>query len=384
MALTKSVGLATTCILGLWLAVGCAEEASLVQQWVYFGTGADHIYVSSFDSETGELGTPRQAAQFGRPGFLALHPQGQILYAVGREGEQGTGFRGEAAAYAIELGTGGLKELNRASTAGRGAAHVAVNQAATVLAAVNYGDGNTVTVAIQPDGSLGGPVADLPHSGSSVHPTRQGEPHPHSANFTPDGRFVIVPDLGTDELVQYSVDPQTAALERTPDPQVRMEPGSGPRHMTFHSNGRWAYVINELASTVAVMHYQARTGLLEHVQTISTLPEGYEGSANTTAEVLVHPNGRFLYGSNRGSNTIAVFAIDSSDGQLSAVERVPTGGDWPRNFRLSPDGRFLLVANQRSDSVHVFGVDTGTGRLSPTGASLAVPNPMCVRFVPAS
>lgn len=355
-----------------------------MRRWVYFGTGADHIYVSSFDAETGALGVPRQAAPIRRPGFLALHPRGEILYAVGREGEQGTGFTGEAAAYAIDLGTGNLSELNRASTAGRGASHVAVNSEATVLAAVNYGDGNTVTVALEPDGRLGEPVANMPHAGSSVHPTRQGEPHPHSANFTPEGRFVIVPDLGTDELVSFSVDPQTAELERTPDPQVRMEPGSGPRHMTFHANGRWAYVINELASTVAVMHYQTETGLLEHVQTISTLPEGYEGPDNTTAEVLVHPNGRFLYGSNRGSNTIAVFSIDPGDGQLEAVERVPTGGDWPRNFRLSPEGRYLLVANQRSDSVNVFSVDTGTGRLSPTGASVTVPNPMCVRFVPAS
>lgn len=384
MAFPKRAVTFAACVVAAWLAAGCSGETNPVQRWVYFGTGADHIYVSSFDPETGELGAPRQAAQFGRPGFLALHPLGEILYAVGRQGEQGAGFTGEAAAYAIDLGTGGLNELNRASTTGRGAAHVAVNQAATVLAAVNYGDGNTVTVGVQPDGSLGEPVSDMPHSGSSVHPTRQGEPHPHSANFTPDGLFVIVPDLGTDELVAYSVDPQTAELERTPDPQVRMEPGSGPRHMTFHSNGRWAYVINELASTVAVMHYRTQAGQLEHVQTISTLPEEYDGPANTTAEVLVHPNGRFLYGSNRGSNTIAVFSIDPGDGQLEAVERVPTGGDWPRNFRLSPEGHFLLVANQRSDSVHVFTVDTGTGRLSPTGVSVTVPNPMCVRFVPAS
>lgn len=384
MSFPKRSATFAICAVAVWLAAGCGEETNPVQRWVYFGTGADHIYVSSFDAETGALGAPRQAAPIGRPGFLALHPRGEILYAVGREGEQGTGFTGEAAAYAIDLGTGNLSEINRASTAGRGASHVAVNGEATVLAAVNYGDGNTVTVALEADGRLGEPVANMPHAGSSVHPTRQGEPHPHSANFTPDGRFVIVPDLGTDELVSFSVDPQTADLERTPDPQVRMEPGSGPRHMTFHSNGRWAYVINELASTVAVMHYQAETGLLEHVQTTSTLSEEYEGPDNTTAEVLVHPNGKFLYGSNRGSNTIAVFTIDPGDGQLGAVERVPTGGDWPRNFRLSPDGRFLLVANQRSDSVHVFSVDTGTGRLSPTGASVTVPSPMCVRFVPAS
>ena len=383
MASVKRLGTLATCAVAGWLATGCGEGAKPVQQWVYFGTGADHIYVSSFDASTGTLGVPREAAPIGRPGFLALHPRGDILYAVGREREDGSQFEGEAVALAIDLETGGLSELNRASTSGRGASHVAVNTAATVLAAVNYGDGNTVTVSLEPDGRLGEPMADMPHSGSSIHPTRQGEPHPHSANFTPDGLFLVVPDLGTDELVKYAVNSQTAQLERTPDPQARMEPGAGPRHMTFHSNGRWAYVINELASTLTAMHYEAETGLLEHVQTISTLPDGYEGPANTTAEVLVHPNGRFLYGSNRGSNTIAVFAIHPGDGQLELVERVPTGGDWPRNFRLSPDGRFLLAANQRSDSVNVFSVDVGTGRLRPTGASVAVPNPMCIRFVPA-
>ncbi len=351
--------------------------------WVYFGTGASHIYVSSFDGQTGALSEPREAAQIGRPGFLAVHPTKDVLYAVGREGEQGAGLRGEAAAFAIDRGTGALRELNRASTAGRGASHVAVNAEASVLAAVNYGDGNTVALNLRADGQIGELVSDMPHAGSSVHPTRQGEPHPHSANFTPDGRFVIVPDLGTDELVKYSVNPVTAELERTPDPQIRMEAGSGPRHMTFHPNGRWAFVINELASTVTVLHYDSATGSLEIEQSISTLPDGYDGPASTTAEVLVHPNGRFLYGSNRGSNTIAVFSIDAGDGRLTAIERVPTAGDWPRNFRLAPDGRFLLAANQRSDSVHVFRLDPETGRLAATGTSVSVPGPMCVRFVAA-
>ena len=187
--------------------------------------------------------------------------------------------------------------------------------------------------------------------------------------------------------MNWSLTPSTRALPRLemrPGPQTRMEPGSGPRHMTFHSNGRWAYVINELASTVTVLNYESESGALAPAQTVSTLPDGYDGPDNTTAEVLVHPNGQFLYGSNRGSNTIAVFAIDPSTGQLDPIERVSTGGDWPRNFRLSPDGRFLLVANQRSDDVNVFRVDSETGRLSASGASVSVPNPMCVRFVPAS
>jgi len=365
------------------VAVACSEEERTVKHWVYFGTGASHIYVSAFDPVSGQVGTPREAAEIGRPGFLAIHPSADILYAVGRDTREGSPPEGFAVAFRIDTATGDLQEINRGPTAGRGASHVAVNASATVLAAVNYGDGNTVSLALKADGRIGELVSDLPHSGSSAHPQRQTGPHPHSANFTPDDNFLIVPDLGTDELVAYSVDPSTARLARRPDPQVKMAPGSGPRHMTFHSNGRWAYVINELASTITVLEYATGTGALEPVQTISTLPGDYDGPANTTAEVLVHPNGRFLYGSNRGSNTIAVFAIEPSTGRLSPRELESTGGDWPRNFRLSPDGAFLLVANQRSDDVHVFRVDSQTGALTPSGDSVSVPGPMCVRFVPA-
>lgn len=383
MSLFRSSCLLPVSLTATALIFACSEEEPALNHWVYFGTGASHIYVSKFDPGSGQLGAPREAAEIGRPGFLAIHPSADILYAVGREVKEGSPPEGFAAAFRIDTATGDLQAINRGPTAGRGASHVAVNATATVLAAVNYGDGNTVSLALKPDGSIGELVSDLPHSGSSAHPQRQTGPHPHSANFTPDGSFVIVPDLGTDELVSYSVDPATARLARRSDPQVKMAPGSGPRHMTFHPNGRWAYVINELASTIAVLEYGAGEGSLEPVQTISTLPEDYDGPTNTTAEVLVHPNGRFLYGSNRGSNTIAVFAIESSTGRLSFVQRESTGGDWPRNFRLSLDGAFLLVANQRSDDVHVFRVDSETGSLTPTGASVSVPGPMCVKFVPA-
>ncbi len=368
------------------LAAACAHapEDDAVMHWVYVGTGAQHIYVAAFDDATGEIGEPRKAAAIGRPGFLALHPTKDVLYAVGREREGESSWRGEAAAFSLDRETGDLSEINRAPTNGNGAAHVAVHPAGGAIAACNYGDGNTVSLTLRSDGSLGSLVSDEAHSGSSAHPTRQGEPHPHSVNFTPDGKILIVPDLGTDELVAYSFDAGTAALERTPDQQLRMAPGSGPRHLTFHPAGRWAYVINELASTVTALEYEAATGGFEVLQTIGTLPEDYDGPVNSTAEVLVHPSGKFLYGSNRGDNSIAVFSIADSDGRLAFVERTSTGGDWPRNFKLSPSGAFLLAANQRSDDVRVFRVDGATGRLEPTGASVSVPNPMCVRFVPGA
>ncbi len=373
----------TAALLG-GLAIACSEGDRTSQYWVYFGTGASHIYVSSFDPASGGLSEPRPAAEIGRPGFLAIHPGGSILYAVGRESEAGSAPNGFAAAYSIDRRSGALRELNRATTAGQGASQVAVSSTGRALIAVNYGDGNTVSLTLEADGRLGSLASDLPHAGSSIHPQRQQEPHPHSANLTPDGGFVVVPDLGTDELLIYAIDPETAQLAKRDGAEVRMVPGSGPRHMTFHPNGAWAYVINELASTVALLDYDAAQGSLQVRQTVSTLPEGYDGPSNTTAEVLVHPNGRFLYGSNRGSNSIAVFAIDSASGHLSPVGRVSTGGDWPRNFRLTPDGRFLLVANQRSDDVQVLSLDPQTGRLTPTGAKIEVPLPMCVRFVPMS
>ncbi len=370
-------------ILGVLGASCTAPEPPRTTHWVFFGTGADHIYVSSFNAESGALGEPRPAAAIGRPGFLALHPAAKLLYAVGREAQDG-GPVGFAAAYEVNPEDGSLRELNRVPTAGRGASHVEVSPSGRALAAVNYGDGNTVSLTVEPSGALGELVSAIQHTGSSVHPQRQQEPHPHSANFTPDGNFVVVPDLGTDRLLIYSVDPQTARLEPRPEAQVALDPGSGPRHLTFHPNGRWAYGINELASTVTLLNYDPERGTLEARQTVSTLPEGYDGPANTTAEVLVHPSGRFLYGSNRGSNTIAVFAVEPADGRLTSVERVPTGGDWPRNFRLAPDGRYLLVANQRSDDVHVFSVDSNSGRLLPKGAKVTVPQPMCVKFVPTT
>lgn len=370
-------------LLGGWAALS-AGGAPPATHWVYFGTGASQVYVAAFDAASGALGAARPAAAIGRPGFLALHPRLPVLYAVGRETRPGSPPVGFVAAYAIDRADGSLRELNRAPTAGRGAAHVAVGPAGQALVAVNYGDGNTVSLRLEPDGSLGGLVSNIPHAGSSAHPQRQTQPHPHSANFAPDGRFVVVPDLGTDELLVYAVDPETARLERRAGAGARLPPGSGPRHLTFHPNGEWAYVINELASTVTLLRYGAEDGRLRPAAAASTLPADYAGPPNTTAEVLVHPSGRFLYGSNRGSNTIAVFEIDASDGRLAPIERVPTGGDWPRNFRLSPDGRFLLAANQRSDDVQVFRVAGPTGQLTPAGKKIAVPQPMCVRFVPVN
>lgn len=353
------------------------------KHWVFFGTSDEHIYVSSFDTASGDLSVPRQAAEVSRPGFLAVHPSEAYLYAVGRESSDGGPPVGFAQAYAIDRSNGALSELNRIETGGAGAAHVAVDARGRTLVAANYGDGSVVSATVLENGRLGELVSSVQHRGSSVNPERQKEPHPHSANYTPDGRFVVVPDLGTDELAVYSIDPQSAELQRNRKVSVMMAPGSGPRHLTFHPNGRWAYVINEMASTVTALSFDSSLGDFKNFQTISTLTENYSGPENSTAEVLIHPNGRILYGSNRGDNSLAVFSINPADGRLSEVERVASGGDWPRNFRIDPSGKFLLAANQRSNDVSVFRIDSASGKLTPSGSKVELPAPICVRFVRA-
>ena len=357
------------------------QALSARDYWVYFGTSAEHIYVSSFDTETGMLSAPRQVAKVGRPGFLAIHPSERFLYAVGREESDGDRPTGFAHAYTIDREDGSLRRLNRVATTGVGAAHVAVDSRGRALVAANYFDGNVVSMTLESDGRLGRLVSKEQHVGSSINPDRQGEPHPHSSNFSPDDRWVVVPDLGTDELVVYRINPATAELKRNHDVKVMMAPGSGPRHFTFHPNGRWAYAINELGSTVTALEYLGATGDLRHIQTITTLPPDYSGPKSTTAEVLVHPNGRVLYGSNRGDNSLTVFALEESSGLLTEVERVKTGGDWPRNFRIGPSGKYLLAANQRSNDVFVFRIDPNTGKLTATGTKIEMPAPICIRFV---
>ena len=234
---------------------------------------------------------------------------------------------------------------------------------------------------IRSDGRLGEVSAFVQHTGSSVNPSRQRKPHAHSINVSPDNRFAIVADLGLDKLLVYRFDAARGALAPNDPPFAAVMPGSGPRHFTFHPGGKFAYVINELASTVTAFSYDAARGALSELQTISTLPKDFTGSS-TTAEVQVDATGKFLYGSNRGHDSIAVFAIDPSKGTLTPVQRVPMQGKTPRNFRIDPTGSYLFAANQDSGSVVIFRIHAKTGRLTPTGQALAVASPVCVKFVP--
>ena len=351
-------------------------------EWVYFGTGDTAIYVSKFDPKTGSLSEPRAVAEVVRPNFLEIHPNGTRLYVCSREPANGPDARGVVIAYAIDQATGDLERLNSLDTGAPGPAHVTVDQTGQMVVVANYTGGSVAAFKLAGDGRLAQRTALIQHEGSSVDKRRQSEPHAHSVNFSTDNRVVVAADLGMDKVMIYRADPSTGKLTPNDPPFATVAPGSGPRHFSFHPNGKFGYVINEMSSTVTAFGYDSSTSGLREIQTISALPEGFAGES-TTAEVLVHPSGKFLYGSNRGHDSIAVFRIDEATGKLTPVERESTQGKTPRNFRIDPTGGYLFAENQASDSVVLFKIDQQTGELTPTGVSVKVPSPMCARFVAA-
>ncbi len=369
-------------VLLLLAAAGAGQQPG--EYFVYFGTytrGASKgIYVARMEAATSKLSEPELAAETENPSFLAIHPNKRFLYSVGelygREGGKG----GAVSAFAIDATTGKLTPLNKVSSRGTGPCHLVVDKTGRNLLVVNYGSGSTAVLPVKEDGSLGEASAFIQHSGSSVNPKRQQGPHAHSVNLSRDNRFAVVADLGLDQLLVYRFDAAKGTIEPNEPPFTKVNPGAGPRHFTFHPSGKFAYSINELQSTVTAFSWDAKRGVLKELQTITTLPEGFEGE-NYTAEVLAHPSGRFLYGSNRGHDSIAVFAVDPANGRLKALEQVSTQGKTPRNFGIDPSGSWLLAANQNSDTVVAYRIDPRTGRLTPTGQVLKVASPVCVKFL---
>jgi 6-phosphogluconolactonase len=347
---------------------------------MYVGTGSRDpgkgIYAFRFEA-TGRATSLGLAAEARSPNFLAIHPSRKLLYAVASAGSPNAGA---VSAYAIDRGTGKLALLNTAASRGSGPCFVAVDRTGKNVLVAHYGVGSVASMPIATDGRVGEPTAVVEHHGSSVNRERQKEPHAHSINVSSDNRFAVAADLGTDRLEVYRFDAARGTLVPNEPAFATVPPGSGPRHFSFHPGGKFAYVINELGSTVTAFAYDAARGVLTPIQTITTLPAGFQGT-NYPAEVLVHPSGKFLYGSNRGHDSIAVFAIDPAKGTLTAVEHVSTQGKWPRNFGIDPSGGYLAVANANSGNVVIFKIAARTGGLKPTGQTFEVPEPLCVRFV---
>ena len=351
---------------------------------VYFGTYTSGesrgIYAYRFDAATAKLTSLGLAATAENPSFLAIHPNGRYLYSVSELSGAVGEVTGAVSSFAINKETGKLTLLNKVSAQGDGPCHLNVDRTGRMLVVANYTSGSVRAFPLRDDGKLGEASSLMQHRGSSVNPRRQQGPHAHSVNFSLDNRFLVAADLGLDKLIVYRADPARATIEPNDPPFTKVKPGSGPRHFAYHPSGPNAYVINEMLSTVTVFHYEAERGALNEVQTISTLPEGFEGR-NSTAEVRLHPSGKFLYGSNRGHDSIAVYAVDAETGMLRAVEHVLTGGQRPRNFEIDPSGKFLFAANQDTHNVVVFRIDPATGRLTPLGEQVEIPSPVCVRFV---
>ena len=337
------------------------------------------IYRLRLDLETGKLTSVGVTEDVENPSFLAIHPTGRFLYAVNEVGNFSGNRSGAVSAFAIDRRSGALKLLNQQPSGGAGPCHLVVDRAGKHVLLANYGGGSIAALPLGEDGRLGPATAFVQHEGSSVNPRRQQAPHAHSINLDSANRFAFAADLGLDKVLIYRFDPQRGTLAAHTTPSASVAPGAGPRHFAFHPLGQTAYVINELASTITAFRYDARRGVLVELHTLSTLPEGFEGN-NSTAEVQVHYTGKFVYGSNRGHDSIAVFAVDPKTGKLTAHGHHASGGKTPRASASTP-----LVATcsppTRTPTTSSSTASTSTPAALQAVHETAVPTPVCVKFL---
>jgi 6-phosphogluconolactonase len=372
-----------------WLASAAAASVvtpgTAAEYRVYIGTyttdgsSSRGIYVCEFDTETGRLTSPRLAAEQVNPSFLAVHPDATALYCVNEvtEGEgRGNGY---VTAFRV-LPDGALEKINQQASLGGLPCHCNLDSAGRSLLVANYTGGNVVVLPVSEDHSLQPVSCNMQHEGQSID-ARQQAPHAHSINLSADNRFAYAADLGTDKVVIYRFDAKSGQLSPAVPPFVSVRPGGGPRHFSIHPSGNFAFTNNEITLVVTAFRRDPENGALLPIQDISTVPGRPEPSMST-AECLVHPNGQFLYVSNRGHETIAVFTIEQKTGLLTRVENQETGGREPRNFVIDPAGRWLLAENQNTDSIRVFQIDQQTGALSPTEHGANVGRPVCIRMIP--
>jgi 6-phosphogluconolactonase len=374
------------------LALGAPAKGSNVagSYFVYVGTytgpTSKGIYGFRFDPKTGQFTSTGLVAELPNPSWLVTDPQHRFLYAVTEMGpEPGADDykkNGYISSYSINPKTGALTFLNKVDTGGGGSCHLVIDKTGKTIFVANYGSGNVASFAIKADGSIGERTGFDQHSGSSVDTARQTGPHAHAVVLSPDDRFLFVPDLGLDQVKIYRVDSAKGTFAPNDPAFATVKAGLGPRHFTFGKEANFAYTLCEMGSSVAVFAYDPVKGALTPVQTISTLPSDFKGE-NDSAEIEVDRSGRFLYASNRGSDSVTVFAIDPVKGTLTKVQVEPTQGKIPRNFALDPTGKYLVAANQKSDQLVVFAVDQKDGQLKPAGQTLAVPAPVSILFVPA-
>jgi 6-phosphogluconolactonase len=359
-----------------------ANAAAKSQYLVYIGTYTEHgskgIYAYRLNAKTGQSTTLGLVAESTQPSFLTVDATRHFLYAVNETDTYNGQPTGAVSAFAFDSSSGKLSLLNQVSSSDAGPAHIALDQSGKYALVSNYNRGSVAVFPVLGDGRLGEASDFVQHHGTGADKERQ--PHAHAVAMSADNRFALVADLGLDLVFSYSYDSAKGTLGK--DPQIaKADPGSGPRHLVFNSNGKLLYVINELKSTVTAYAYDSANGALRAINTVSTLPDNFSGPS-AAAEIALHPSGKFLYASNRGPDSVAVFSIAPANGTLTRVELVPVNGKTPRNFAIDPTGSWLWAADQESDKIVIFRINRKTGRLTPTGQELQISSPACVTFVP--
>lgn len=366
----------------LWFCAGSwsAEPTHWLFVGTYTGPKSKGIYRLPYQASSGKLGEASLAAEVRSPSFLAIDADKGRLISVGEVGDFGSRRSGAVSSFTLDRSTGKLTHLSTVSSVGSGPCHVNLDKSGKFVAVANYGGGSTTILPVGEDGKLGDSVSFQQHKGSSVNKSRQEAPHAHSVNFSPDNRFLCVADLGLDKLLVYKFDPKTGQITANDPASLDTKPGAGPRHFAFHPSGKYAYLLNEIDMTLESLEYDPAKGSFNRIAVTPTKPDGPQ-KGESTAEVVVHPSGKFVYSSNRGHHSISVFAIQADSGKAERIQVAQGGIKTPRNFVLSPDGRFLLVANQDGDSIVTFSIDQEKGTLTPVGEPVQVPMPVCLRFV---
>jgi 6-phosphogluconolactonase len=352
----------------------------LVYIGTYTGPASKGIYAYRFDATTGQATSLGLVGETVNPSFLAIDPSRRFLYAANEVSDYQGKKSGAVSAFSIDRKSGKLTFLNELPSGGAGPCYVSLDKTGKHVMVANYDSGSVAVFPVLSDGKLGEPSSVIQHTGHGPDPKRQEGPHAHQIDTSSDNRFALAADLGLDEVLVYRFDAAKGTLAANDPPFAKVAPGAGPRHFVLHPNAKFLYVIDEVASTVTAFSYDAVGGKLQLLTAVSTLPEGFKGS-NDTAEIKVSPDGKFLYGSNRGHDSIATFSLDSATGTSKFVESVSTGGKTPRNFEIAPGGDYVFAANQESNNVVIFKVDKTTGHLTPTGQVLETPSPVCIKFV---
>jgi 6-phosphogluconolactonase len=377
------------CVLAAFVVSLVASPLVADELRVYIGTytkkdASKGIYLSKLDTATGKISAPELAGETTNPSFLALSPNGKNLFAIGEVGTFNGKKSGMVSSFTVDPATGKLTAVNQQPSGGVGPCFVAVDKEGTNVLVANYGSGSVAALPVGAGGKLEAPSAEIQHAGEVADPKRQGGPHAHSINLDKAGKYAFACDLGLDKVFVYKFDPAAGKLTANDPPAAVLAPRSGPRHFAWTPDGKAAFVINEIGNTITSFAYNAEKGILTTIETVPTLPSEVKG--NSTADIVVHPSGKFVYGSNRGHDSIVAYAIEPTQDaakpiKLRLIGHTPTGGKTPRNFNIDPSGAWLLAANQSSNTITVFKIDANTGGLTAVGEPLAIPAPVCIKFV---